>query len=110
MAESADPGGALPPALRAPDFLRQAGEVLRTDGFLTDAHDCVPRGESVAGHCGALAGALAAAGHPVTLEEVPIKHLSQGLLVCLYNTAIFPRRAEAYQAIHTWLDMRFEQS
>lgn len=92
------------------DFLRAAGDELARTGFLTDEHDFVPPGEHVAGHCGALQEALQAAGNPVRLEEVPIKHLSRGLLVCLYDTGRFPRRAEAYQAIHTWLDTRYEQS
>lgn len=91
-------------------FIRQAGETLATEGFLTDRHDFVPPGESVAGRCGAVQAALEKAGHTLQLEEVPIKHMSQGTLVCLYNTGIFPRKADAYQAIHTWLDMRFEQS
>lgn len=97
-------------ALLTEDFIRQAGETLATAGFLTDRHDFVPVGQSVAGRCGEVQAALEKAGHALPLDEVPIKHMSQGTLVCLYNTAIFPRKAEAYQAIHNWLDTRFEQS
>lgn len=96
--------------LQSEAFIRQAGETLATSGFLTDRHDFVPVGASVAGRCGEVREALARAGQPMELDEVPIKHLSQGTLLCLYNTAIFPRKAEAYQAIHNWLDTRFEQS
>lgn len=92
------------------DFIRKAGLELTRTGFLTDEHDFVPPGESVAGHCGALSEALCRAGYEIQLEEVPIKHQSRGLLVCLYNPEVFPRKAEAYQAIHNWLDTRFEQS
>ena len=89
-------------------FVTRANEALMKLGFVTDEHSFAPYRETMNEHVGAIADALARAGHSRRLGAGYVEHRQAGYAYFIYDEERFDAR-QAQEAVRRWLDEQYRQ-